>query len=141
MNLTERLDMGWMSEVEEVFRYYTEVRSTTFARRHQFPSLYPFGNMLAQGHLSCLDISHCPKGCEFVPRETLASNFQVWLCHHIHLQQAELNAIRSVGESNDKFLGRTFEVGHRVVAGSLHSKESHILLVSPLGRALNNSAA
>lgn len=25
-NLTEKLDMSWMSEVEEIFRYYTEVR-------------------------------------------------------------------------------------------------------------------
>jgi trehalose 6-phosphate synthase/phosphatase len=25
-NLTEKLDMEWMGEVEEVFRYYTEVR-------------------------------------------------------------------------------------------------------------------
>lgn len=25
MNLTEMLDMSWMSEVEEVFKYYTEV--------------------------------------------------------------------------------------------------------------------
>ena len=24
-NLTKSLDMGWMSEVEEIFRYYTEV--------------------------------------------------------------------------------------------------------------------
>lgn len=26
VNLTERLDMSWMSEVEEMFRYFTEVR-------------------------------------------------------------------------------------------------------------------
>ena len=26
VNFTEKLDMGWMGEVEEVFRYYTEVR-------------------------------------------------------------------------------------------------------------------
>jgi trehalose 6-phosphate synthase/phosphatase len=26
-NFTESLDMSWMSEVEEIFRYYTEVRA------------------------------------------------------------------------------------------------------------------
>lgn len=26
-NLTEKLDMSWMSEVEEIFKYYTEVRA------------------------------------------------------------------------------------------------------------------
>jgi trehalose 6-phosphate synthase/phosphatase len=31
VDLTERLDMGWMGEVEEVFRYYTEV-STSLGR-------------------------------------------------------------------------------------------------------------
>lgn len=35
-NLTERLDMGWMSEVEEVFRYYTEVRALLRAGRVEF---------------------------------------------------------------------------------------------------------
>ena len=29
-NLTEKLDMSWMSEVEEIFRYYTEVRMLFF---------------------------------------------------------------------------------------------------------------
>jgi trehalose 6-phosphate synthase/phosphatase len=29
-NFTESLDMSWMSEVEEIFRYYTEVRFLLF---------------------------------------------------------------------------------------------------------------
>lgn len=30
-NFTEKLDMSWMSEVEEIFRYYTEVRCMSFS--------------------------------------------------------------------------------------------------------------
>ena len=31
MNFTERLDMSWMSEVEEIFKYYTEVSGLSFS--------------------------------------------------------------------------------------------------------------
>lgn len=32
MNFTEQLDMSWMSEVHEIFKYYTEVRTRALAR-------------------------------------------------------------------------------------------------------------
>lgn len=30
-NMTKQLDMSWMSEVEEIFKYYTEVRKYSFS--------------------------------------------------------------------------------------------------------------
>jgi trehalose 6-phosphate synthase/phosphatase len=32
-NLTETLDMSWMSDVEEIFKYYTEASGIDFLRR------------------------------------------------------------------------------------------------------------
>ena len=33
-NLTEKLDMSWMTEVEEVFKYYTEVKLLIVVRHY-----------------------------------------------------------------------------------------------------------
>lgn len=33
-NFTERLDMSWLGEVEEIFKYYTEVRQDPMGLRH-----------------------------------------------------------------------------------------------------------
>lgn len=36
VNMTEALDMSWMSEVEDIFRYYTEVsRASHYAIRYR----------------------------------------------------------------------------------------------------------